>query len=159
MNKHNQNKSQNLHGKIVPSPSESDWGEALNIGIVGAGGFAAFAAKAFLAIPGINIIAITDINEDAATQMANDLNAKSYNTYESFLKEPGIDLVYIATPPFLHYQQSKMALLAGKHVICEKPAALKTSEAEELHALASSNNLLYVVNLMQRYNPLYDSGK
>ncbi len=72
--------------------------------------------------------------------------------------EENTDLVYIATPPYLHYQQSKMALLARKHVICEKPAALKTSEAAELHGLASANNLLYVVNLMQRYNPLYDSG-
>ncbi len=48
-----------------------------------------------------------------------------------------------------------MALLAGKHVICEKPAALKTSEAEELAWLARSRQRLYVVNLMQRYNPLY----
>jgi predicted dehydrogenase len=47
------------------------------------------------------------------------------------------------------------ALLAGKHVICEKPAALKTSEAEELLALSDSQQLLYTVNLMQRYNPLY----
>ena len=68
-------------------------------------------------------------------------------------------LVYIATPPFLHYQQSKMALLAGKHVICEKPAALHVKEAEELVRLAKSSNLLYVVNLMQRYNPLYDIVK
>ena len=164
MNKQDQNNLKSSPGKTVPSPSEracpdlsGGWGEALNIGIIGAGGFAAFAAKAFLAIAGINIIAITDVNEDAVTKMAKELNAKSFNTCESFLKEPGIDLVYIATPPYLHYQQSKQALLAGKHVICEKPAAIKTSEAEELLALASANNLLYVVNLMQRYNPLYDA--
>jgi hypothetical protein len=52
-----------------------------------------------------------------------------------------------------------MALLAGKHVICEKPAALKTSEAEELLELARSRQSLYVVNLMQRYNPLYKKVK
>ncbi|HVE61097.1 MAG TPA: Gfo/Idh/MocA family oxidoreductase, partial [Chitinophagaceae bacterium] len=49
--------------------------------------------------------------------------------------------------------------LAGKHVLCEKPAALKTSEAEELSSLAKSLNLLYVVNLMQRYNPLFSVVK
>jgi len=87
--------------------------------------------------------------------MAAELNAKSYHDYDEFLKENGIDLVYIATPPFLHYEQSKKALLAGKNVICEKPAALKASEAEELQFLAKSLQLLYVVNLMQRYNPLY----
>lgn len=127
----------------------------LNIGIIGAGGFAGFAAKAFLLLPGIKIIAVTDINEDAGMQMATELNAKTYHDYDEFLKDDSIDLVYIATPPFLHYEQSKKALLAGRHVICEKPAALKTSEAEELQSLAKSLELLYVVNLMQRYNPLY----
>ncbi len=155
LNNQNQNNFQRSD-KLAPSPSEQGWGEVLNIGIVGAGGFAAFAAKAFLSISGINIIAVTDINEEATMQMANALNAESYNNYDSFLKDHAIDLVYIATPPFLHYQQSKQALRAGKHVICEKPAALKTSEAAELYELASANNLLYVVNLMQRYNPLFE---
>jgi predicted dehydrogenase len=47
--------------------------------------------------------------------------------------------------------------LAGKHLICEKPAALAVHEAEELVQLASNKGLLYVVNLMQRYNPLCQS--
>ncbi|MDQ3683323.1 MAG: Gfo/Idh/MocA family oxidoreductase [Bacteroidota bacterium] len=127
----------------------------LNIGIVGAGGFAAFSAKAFLKIPSIHIIAVTDINQSTAEKFAKELNADPYSEYEIFLDNKHIDLVYIATPPFLHYEQSKKALLAGKHVICEKPAALKTGEAEELSSLAKSLNLLYVVNLMQRYNPLF----
>jgi predicted dehydrogenase len=62
--------------------------------------------------------------------------------------------VYIATPPFLHYAQAKAALLAGKHVICEKPLSLTLAEADELLALAQSRDLLCVTNLMQRYNPL-----
>jgi predicted dehydrogenase len=131
-------------------------GKALNIGIIGAGGFAAFAVKAFLQIPGVKIIAITDIDNGIAAKMAKENDANVYADLKAFLENEYIDLVYIATPPFLHYQQSKMALIAGKHVICEKPAALKTSEAEELCSLAASHQLLYVVNLMQRYNPLYD---
>ena len=131
--------------------------KALNIGIIGAGAFAAFAVQSFFSR--IKIIAVTDINEDAATQMAKENDAKVYADLKAFLEDENIDLVYIATPPFLHYQQSKMALMAGKHVICEKPAALKTSEAEELCSLAASQQLLYVVNLMQRYNPLYECCK
>jgi len=128
----------------------------LNIGIIGAGGFAAFASKSFLQIPGINIIAVTDINRSAAEKMAKELDAELYTDLNSFFQNDKIDLVYIATPPFLHFEQSKKALLAGKHVICEKPAALKTIEVEELQELARTMNLLYVVNLMQRYNPLYN---
>ena len=127
----------------------------LHIGIIGAGGFAAFAAKAFLQINGVRIVAVMDVNELAATYLAGELGAKVYTDYSALLENTNIDLVYIATPPYLHYAQSKQALEAGKHVICEKPAALKTSEAEALAAYARAHQLLYVVNLMQRYNPLY----
>jgi formylmethanofuran dehydrogenase subunit B len=58
-------------------------------------------------------------------------------TYEEMLKDKNVDLVYIATPPFLHYPQSKMALMAKKHVICEKPQHCIPHEAEELAAIAA----------------------
>ncbi len=127
----------------------------MNIGVIGAGAFALFATKAFLQVKEVKIIAVFDINTSAAQSMAQEVKAIAYDDITTFLENKEIDLVYIATPPFLHYQQSKMALEADKHVICEKPAALKTKEAEELQALASAMNKLYVVNLMQRYNPLY----
>ena len=131
----------------------------LNIGVIGAGGFARFATQAFTKVPGIKVVAVMDVNKSAAQQMAAELGLRVYDEFEQLLRDKNIDLIYIATPPFLHYAQSKMALLAGKHVICEKPAALKTREAEELAALARSSQLLYVVNLMQRYNPLYQTVK
>lgn len=128
----------------------------LNIGIIGAGGFAAFAAQAFVKVKGIRIVAVTDIQAAAAGALAAAFQAKNYANDTQLLLDPEIDLVYIATPPYLHYQQSRQALEAGKHVICEKPAALKTSEAEDLANYARAHHLLYTVNLMQRYNPLYE---
>jgi predicted dehydrogenase len=126
----------------------------LRIGIVGSGGFAAFAAHAFQKVEGVKIVAVADTNELSASTLADAYGACAYSTYELFLKDDKVDVVYIATPPALHYGQSKAALLAGKNVICEKPAALRTHEAEELVELARDRNLLYVVNLMQRYNPM-----
>jgi predicted dehydrogenase len=128
---------------------------SLNIGIVGAGGFANFSAKCFALVDGIRIVAVADKDASAAATMAAAFGAKAHLNFEEFLADDAIDLVYIATPPRLHYQQSRLALLAGKHVICEKPAALSTIDAEQLVDLARAKNLLYVVNLMQRYNPLY----
>jgi predicted dehydrogenase len=133
--------------------------EELHIGIIGAGGFSRFAAQVFAAVPGVTISAVMDLDESAAEQLATELQAKAYFDYNELLQDKSIDLIYIATPPFVHYEQSQKALLAGKHVICEKPAALKTTEAETLQNLAKSKDLLYVVNLMQRYNPLYQVVK
>jgi predicted dehydrogenase len=129
--------------------------QKLTIGIIGAGSFADFAAKAFLKIQGIKIIAVSDINEERGKLLAEELDSKFYSEYKMLLEDKNVDLVYIATPPFLHFEISKATLKAGKHVICEKPAALKTSDAEELRSIAKEFKLLYVVNLMQRYNPLY----
>ena len=127
----------------------------LHIGVVGAGGFATFAVTAFLRVPGVKVVAVTDIDRAAAQAF----NITIYKDLEDLLTNAPVQLIYIATPPWLHFQQSRMALLAGKHVICEKPAALAVSEAEALVQLAKANNLLYVVNLMQRYNPLFDIVK
>lgn len=158
--KNRKEKTETLFGELIPSPLEKGWGEVrkgetLNIGIVGTGSFAEFAIKCFSQIPGIKIIAVTDINKEALMQFSKTHNAIAYDNLESLLDNNSVELVYIATPPYLHYQQSKLALQAGKHVICEKPAALRLNEAVELLSMAASYQLLYVVNLMQRYNPLY----
>ena len=132
---------------------------SLNIGIVGAGGFANFAAKCFVMVDGIKIVAVADTNLSAASTLAGAFGATAYQDFNKFLDDDRIDLVYIATPPSLHFQQSRLALLAGKHVICEKPAALSTRDAEDLVDLAKAKKKLYVVNLMQRYNPLFTTVK
>lgn len=133
--------------------------KTLHIGILGAGGFAHFAAAAFSAIDGVRIVAVLDTDAIAAKALAEVYNATVYTNEEHFLKDGAMELVYIATPPYLHYTQSESALQAGKHVICEKPAALHATEAAVLAALAASRQLLYAVNLMQRYNPLYEVVK
>ena len=99
-----------------------------------------------------------DADERNANRM-KDINSSVtiYSSLEELCKESSIDLAYVATPPYLHYSQSKMALLAGKHVICGKPAATQLSHAIELNEIAQRNLLLFVVNLMPRYNVLYQS--
>ncbi|HEU4788699.1 MAG TPA: Gfo/Idh/MocA family oxidoreductase [Flavobacterium sp.] len=129
----------------------------INIAVVGVGSFAHFAVAEFVKIPGVKLVGGYDENEKNILRLKEiDESAIIFPSLDAVCSEPTIDLVYIATPPYLHYQQSKAALLAGKHVICEKPAATKLQEAIELRALAEERNLLYVVNLMQRYNPLFE---
>lgn len=131
--------------------------KSLNIAVIGAGGFAQFATAEFVNVPNVKLVGVYDENLENATKLKSiDASVKVYDSIDALLTDRAIDLVYIATPPYLHYMQSKSALLAGKHVICEKPAATKLEHAIELRELASHKNLLYVVNLMQRYNSLYD---
>src|SRR6478672_3299946 len=103
----------------------------VNTGIAGAGSFAQFASEAFLRTARIKMVAVMDVDIKAASKMAEQFDAISYSVFEEFLNDDNVEMVYIPTPPSSHYHQSKSALLAGKHVICEKPAALQFEQAEE----------------------------
>jgi len=130
--------------------------ETVRIGAIGAGGFGLFALQQFLQVPGTQLVGIAGTHREAALAMAKRFGVADVMSEETLLTDPGVDLVYIATPPFLHFSQARAALEAGKHVICEKPLSMTTAEADELLALARSRDLLCIANLMQRYNPLSD---
>ena len=131
--------------------------ETIRIGAIGAGGFGLFALQQFLQAPGVRLTAIAGTHREAALAMARRFGVPDVEAVDTLLASPEVDLVYIATPPFLHYPQARAALLAGKHVICEKPLAMTVAEADELLALAKERDLLCIANLMQRYNPLFES--
>jgi predicted dehydrogenase len=128
----------------------------LGIGVIGCGGFGLFALQQFVQVPGVHLAAMAGTARPAALAAANRYGIEDVIDIDRLFALPAVDLVYISTPPFLHYEQSKAALAAGKHVICEKPLALTVPQADELVALARERNLLLVANLMQRYNPLYE---
>ncbi len=130
---------------------------SLGIGAIGAGGFGLFALQQFLQIPGVHLVGIAGTHRDAALAMTRRFGVPDPVETDALLAHPDVDLVYIATPPFLHYPQALAALQAGKHVICEKPLALAVEEADALVALAREKDLLCIANLMQRYNPLFEA--
>lgn len=129
----------------------------LRIGALGAGGFGLFALQQFLQTPNAQLLAMAGTHREAALAMMRRFGVSDVVEESALLANPEVDLVYIATPPFLHYRQARAALLAGKHVICEKPLALTVAEADELVVLARQNDRLCIANLMQRYNPLFES--
>lgn len=67
--------------------------------------------------------------------------------------DKNIDAVYIASPNAFHFAQSKQMLLAGKHVLCEKPITVIPDELLELQALAKEKGLIYMEALMAMHLP------
>jgi predicted dehydrogenase len=94
--------------------------------------------------------------KDAAARLGLQVG---YATFEDVLADPEIQVVHLATPNVLHYSMSKAALLAGKHVMCEKPLALTTEETSELKALAAEKGLHAAVCYNIRYYPLNQEVK
>jgi predicted dehydrogenase len=122
--------------------------------IVGTGFIGPAHLEALRRLPNIEVTALCEVNIELAKEKAAALGIPNAFTFEEMLKQPDIDVVHICTPNFLHFPQSKAALLAGKHVICEKPLATKIEEAEELVALAKEKGLVNAVHFNLRYYPL-----
>jgi predicted dehydrogenase len=129
---------------------------AIRIGVIGAGGFGLFALQHFAQIPGVQLVGMAGTHREAAFAAARRFGIPEIQSVEALVAQEDVNLIYIATPPFLHHAQAMASLRAGKHVICEKPLALDLTQADEMLALARQKHLLLVTNLMQRYNPLSD---
>jgi predicted dehydrogenase len=131
--------------------------QEIRLGVIGFGGFGMFAVQQFVQVAGVRLVGMSGTHREAAYAAAKRFGVEDIEDVEVMLARDDIDLVYIATPPFLHYQQGLAALKAGKHVICEKPLAMSVAHADEMVAEARTRKQLVVANLMQRYNPLFDA--
>ncbi|QIA07918.1 Gfo/Idh/MocA family oxidoreductase [Draconibacterium halophilum] len=79
-------------------------------------------------------------------------DAKIVRTFDAVLADTEVELVVINTPDKFHYPMVKQALEAGKHVVVEKPATLRSAELEELIELAKSKNLVFTIFQNRRWD-------
>lgn len=79
---------------------------------------------------------------------------RGYESLDELLADPLVDVVHVASPNKDHFAQTKAAILAGKHVVCEKPLAMTTTETAELVALAAKSDRVAAVNYNVRVYPL-----
>ena len=111
--------------------------------------------EALRRIPGIEVVAISDISIDVAEQKAAELGIKHfYDDFDELISHPGIESIHICTPNNLHYPMAKDALKHGLHVVCEKPLAMTINEAVYLNELAEKTDLVNAVHFNIRYYPL-----
>lgn len=100
------------------------------------------------------LIAVCDIVESKAKELATKYNATSYTNVENMLSnEKGIDVVAICSPNGLHATHSIAALNAGFHVLCEKPMAINVHDCGEMiKAAEKANKRLFAIK-QNRFNP------
>ena len=88
------------------------------------------------------VIALSSRTQEKAEEKAKQWDIpRAYGSHEALLKDEEIDIVYISAVNSAHYKWAKAALLAGKHVICEKPCTTTEAQTRELFALAKEKNL------------------
>ena len=108
---------------------------------------------------GIRVLGLMGSTGEKAKQKAAELGIpRAYSSLEEMLSDPEVDIVHLATPNHLHHPHAKAVLLAGKHVVCEKPLAMTSAESAELVHLAAEKGLVNAVNYQYPHVPAHSSG-
>ena len=130
-------------------------------GVIGAGGIADRRT-----IPGMMIarnaqlIAVMDVAEDAANRVAKKYGVeKVYLREKDLIRDPDVEAVYIASPANKHTKQVAMAAEAGKHILCEKPLAMKAEQAAEVAKVVRAAGVKFAEGYMMRFNALHKKAK
>ncbi|MDR6125081.1 UDP-N-acetylglucosamine 3-dehydrogenase [Bacillus sp. SLBN-46] len=107
----------------------------------------------------VELVAVCDINEERAKEVAEKFGAKAYTSYEELLNAGGVDAVSVCTPNYLHAPISIAALQAGVHVLCEKPMATSKQEAEAMIAAAKECGKKLMIAHNQRFVPSHQKAR
>ncbi|MFC5465656.1 Gfo/Idh/MocA family protein [Lederbergia graminis] len=126
----------------------------LKVGVIGCGSISRWRhLPEYAANQQVEIVAVCDIVEERAKEMAEEYNATAYTDYETMLSEADLDVVSVCTPNYLHAPMSIAALNAGKHVLCEKPMATSEEEALAMIEAAEKNGKKLMIAHNQRFVP------
>lgn len=134
-------------------------GKMINVAILGAGGIAAKMAKTLAGMvdrggDAVAMHSVASRDGERSMRFAREYGfEKAYGSYEEMLRDPDVDLVYVATPHSHHYEHMKLCLQHGKHVLCEKAFTVNARQAEEVIALARSKGLYIAEAIWTRYLP------
>lgn len=132
----------------------------LSFGIIGAGGIASKFAEAVTLTKNASLAAVASKSPERARDFAEKNNVPvACNSYEELLARDDVNIVYIATTHNFHYDNIRMCLEAGKHVVCEKPMVLTEAHARELFCLAREKGLFLMEAMWSRFLPSITQAK
>ena len=135
----------------------------IKAGIIGCGGIANGKHLPAATRTGmVDFIAFCDIVEERAVKACKKYGTKNsthYTDYKKLLKDESIDVIYVCTPNRSHSEISVAALKAGKHVLCEKPMAINSAEAEKMVKAAKETGKILTIGYQFRYTPAHQYAK
>jgi predicted dehydrogenase len=131
--------------------------DCIRIGVLGGAGEAAEGhIRGFQDDPRATVVALWDVNQDAAQARAREMQVTAVeDSAASLLARSDIDAVVICTPDHLHAEHTRMALQAGKHVLCEKPTATTRADAADVVRLVRETGLVFLGGHVYHFRPDY----
>ncbi|NOZ21864.1 MAG: Gfo/Idh/MocA family oxidoreductase [Planctomycetes bacterium] len=130
--------------------------DPIRIGVIGSGGIFRNLHVPYLEQTKLGkIVAVADMNEESAREMAQKFSADAYTDYRDVLKRKDVDAVEICTHPRPHCKMAVAAAKAKKHILIEKPMCCSVGEGNKMIAAAKKAKVKLQVAYMMRFNPNY----
>ncbi len=124
-------------------------------GILGAGNIARAFAEGLKALPDAELTAVASRTQATGREFAKQINVrKVYTGYNELVRDPNVDVIYVATPHQRHFDDCTLVLEAGKPVLCEKPFTVNAKQARALVDLARRKDLFLMEAMWMRCMPL-----
>ena len=133
------------------APKTKKINEPLNFVLIGCGGIAQTHLQAIAEVPEAQLVAVADVNEEAAQLAADQYKCSALKDYRRVLNGKKIDAVVICTPPNTHTKIANFFLKKGVHILCEKPFALNSKQAKQMVKAAEENDCLLMMASKFRY--------
>jgi len=124
----------------------------INVGIIGLGGAARQMLPSFLSHPNIRIRMAADPRKEARDAFELETKGIAVEDAAVLCASPLVDVVYVATPHQFHKEHTCLAARCGKHIIVEKPMALKLSDCEEMISVAEAEGVHLIVGHTHGFN-------
>lgn len=99
------------------------------------------------------VASVVDADPARREEAIERFDCQAYDNYDALLADPGVELVVVSLPNFLHADAAIQALAAGKHVVCEKPMATSLADADRMVAAAAQSDKTLTIFQQRRYNP------
>jgi predicted dehydrogenase len=125
--------------------------EPVRIGIIGCGQMGRIHAAGYQKA-GARVVAVADIQGEAARSLAGELGAEAYTDYRAMLAAGGLDAVSVTTPPAMHRENVAAVAEAGLPVFCEKPLAESLPSARALVAEVEAAGVPFMVGFFHRFH-------
>jgi predicted dehydrogenase len=139
-----------------PDPSICRSPDPLRWAIAGAGTISRSIVPDLQLIPGNRVDVVFSRDKANAARFAEEFGLTRWtDDFASLIRDPAVDVLYLATPFATHAAMAREALYAGKHVVVEKPMALNAGEVEELFTLAQSLGLFLMEAMWMKFNPAF----
>ena len=126
----------------------------MKIGVLGAGNISRMVAPTLVAMPQIECYAVSSRDLNKAQDFADAFGfEKAYGSYEEMLRDPAVELVYVATPHSHHYEHMMQCIDYGKPILCEKAFTLNADQARKVKTAAAEKGVFVAEAIWPRYMP------